>query len=65
MSAVVEYEAHVDKCIDAFCQVFAEFAEKRKALNLTNFFQYYAFDVIGEITVRCGDDTFVFARLTY
>lgn len=54
MSAVVEYEAHVDKCIDTFCQVFTEFAQTGEALDLTKFFQYYAFDVIGEITVRCG-----------
>lgn len=52
MSAVVEYETHVDKCVDIFGKIFTDSASKGEQVDLTKLFQYYAFDVIGEITVR-------------
>ncbi|KAJ5266557.1 hypothetical protein N7478_009365 [Penicillium angulare] len=50
MSSVVNYEPFADRCIDIFFQRLDEFASHKKSLNLGHWFQYYAFDVIGDIT---------------
>ncbi|KAL4913867.1 cytochrome P450 [Aspergillus aurantiobrunneus] len=50
MSSLVHYEEFVDQCADVFFQRLGEFAEGDVTFNLGEWFQFYAFDVIGEIT---------------
>ncbi|KAL4806094.1 cytochrome P450 [Aspergillus unguis] len=50
MSSLVHYEEFVDSCADVFFQRLGEFAERGLEFNLGTWFQFYAFDVIGEIT---------------
>lgn len=53
MSAIVEYEAHVENCVQVFTEILNTCALKEATVDLAKLFQYYAFDVIGEITVQC------------
>ncbi|OJJ58292.1 hypothetical protein ASPSYDRAFT_152542 [Aspergillus sydowii CBS 593.65] len=50
MSSLVHYEEFVDQCADVFFQRLGEFAERDAKFNLGEWLQFYAFDVIGEIT---------------
>lgn len=55
MSTLLHYEAHVDECADIFCQRLLELsaapgADGSAVVDMGNWFQYYAFDVIGMIT---------------
>lgn len=50
-TALVSYEPFVDTCNSILLKRFEEYAEKGKILNLRETMQFYAFDVIGEITV--------------
>ncbi|KAL4876467.1 cytochrome P450 [Aspergillus karnatakaensis] len=50
MSSLVHYEEFVDQCADVYFQRLSEFAERDVKFNLGEWFQFYAFDVIGEIT---------------
>jgi hypothetical protein len=50
MSSLVHYEEFVDQCADVFFDRLGEFAERDVKFNLGEWFQFYAFDVIGEIT---------------
>lgn len=50
MSSLVHYEEFVDQCADVFFQRLGEFAEQDAKFNLGEWLQFYAFDVIGEIT---------------
>ncbi|KAL4967564.1 cytochrome P450 [Aspergillus stella-maris] len=50
MSSLVHYEEFVDSCADIFSERLREFAERGTKFNLGEWFQFYAFDVIGEIT---------------
>lgn len=52
MSSLVGYEPYVNNCIDILCNKMREVAESKSKIDLSKWFQYYAFDVIGEITVR-------------
>lgn len=52
MSTVVNYEEAVDRSISTFNSQFAAFATDCRSINMHEFLQAYAFDVIGEITVR-------------
>ena len=51
MSTLVAYEPHVNQAIELFCTRLAERAGTRETIDIAEFFQYYAFDVIGVITV--------------
>lgn len=53
MSTMVSYEPYVDECTSVLCQRLDEFAAKSsaEAVNMAHWFQCYAFDVIGKITV--------------
>jgi hypothetical protein len=48
MSSLVTYEPYVDDCARIFCQ---RLDEAGVALDMAHWFQCYAFDVIGEITL--------------
>ncbi|KAL4981195.1 cytochrome P450 [Aspergillus desertorum] len=50
MSSLLNYEEFVDQCADVFFDRLGEFAERDVKFNLGEWFQFYAFDVIGEIT---------------
>lgn len=52
MSTVKTYEAAVDKQSAILLQKMNGFAQAGRSISLPHFLQYYAFDVIGEITVR-------------
>lgn len=51
MSSLVGYEPYVDSCVDILCRRLREFSKEGERIDLAKWFQYYAFDVIGEITV--------------
>ncbi|PSN62844.1 cytochrome P450 [Corynespora cassiicola Philippines] len=50
MSALVSYEKYVDDCTSVFRDRLREAADSGEAVNMGQWFQYYAFDVIGAIT---------------
>lgn len=52
MSSLVSYEPYVDKCIKLFHDKLIALSKEGRSIDMTVWFQYYAFDVIGEITVR-------------
>lgn len=52
MSSMVSYEKAVDKMTGLCVRKMHEFAEQGRLVNIPQWTQYYAFDVIGEITVR-------------
>ena len=51
MSSLVTYEPFVDDCSRILLQKLTEFALNKEVIDLAKWFQYYAFDVIGQITV--------------
>lgn len=51
MSSLVSYEPFVDECSSILLQKMTEFALNKDRVDLGKWFQYYAFDVIGQITV--------------
>lgn len=51
MSNLVQLEPFVDSCSSLFCTRLSEFAAAGQKLPLGLWLQYYAFDVIGEVTV--------------
>lgn len=50
MSAIVELESLVDSCIKIFMGKIDKHIDDRAPLNMARWFQWYAFDVIGELT---------------
>lgn len=52
MSSLLEMEDFVSQCVKVFESRMREFAESGQAVDMAHWLQCYAFDVIGEITVR-------------
>ena len=52
MSSLVSYEPYVDECTIIFLQRLAEFASSGVVFNMGHWFQCYAFETIGMITVK-------------
>lgn len=52
MTALKSYEPYVDNCVTVLREHFDRFVVEGTAINLQHWMQAYAFDVIGEITVR-------------
>ncbi|EDU46193.1 CypX Cytochrome P450 [Pyrenophora tritici-repentis] len=50
-TTLLSYEPFVETCNTILLKRLEEYARNGKALNVRNLMQYYAFDVIGEITV--------------
>ncbi len=50
-TTLLSYEPFVDTCNTILLKRLEEYAQDGKALNVRELMQYYAFDVIGEITV--------------
>lgn len=51
MSSMVCYEKAVDETTTVCIRKMHQFAEQGRLINIPQWMQYYAFDVIGEITV--------------
>lgn len=52
MSSLISYEPHADECVAILSQRLSEFASSGSTVNMVHWFQCYAFDMIGKITVR-------------
>lgn len=65
MSTMVSYEDAVDRMTAICIRKLTEFATDKRRFAFPEFMQYYAFDVIGEITVRPGPQRGMNMRLMY
>lgn len=52
MTAIKSYERYADNCVTVLQEQFDRLAAEGAAIHLQRWMQAYAFDVIGEITVR-------------
>ena len=52
MSSIKHYEPYVDNCIAVILEKFDQFAASGESFDVQRWMQCYAFDVIGELTVR-------------
>lgn len=52
MTSIKSYEPFVDGCVQVLQSTFDRFAAEGTTIDLQRWMQAYAFDVIGEITVR-------------
>ncbi|KAL4942583.1 hypothetical protein BDV06DRAFT_235320 [Aspergillus oleicola] len=50
MSSMVNYEAYVDECIRTFQSTLEKRSAEKQKMDMGDWLQYYAFDVIGNIT---------------
>ncbi|KAJ5197949.1 pisatin demethylase [Penicillium cinerascens] len=50
MTSLLELEASVDSCTQIFLSQLRNFADRKASVDLGVWLQYYAFDVVGEIT---------------
>lgn len=50
LSSLVKYETHIDDCMDVFLQRLGELAERDEPVDMFNWLQFYAFDVISNLT---------------
>ncbi|KAJ6041289.1 uncharacterized protein N7446_010820 [Penicillium canescens] len=50
MSSMVHYESYVDECVRIFCGKLEGFSKSKQSINMGTWLQYYAFDVITNIT---------------
>lgn len=50
MTALLEMEEYVSNCVALFGARLGEFADYKQPIDMGLWLQYYAFDVIGEIT---------------
>lgn len=60
MSTLIAYEEAVDRMTSVLMGKFRQFADSQIVVNIPRFVQFYAFDVIGEITVRYSPVPFDF-----
>ncbi|ORY04544.1 cytochrome P450 [Clohesyomyces aquaticus] len=49
LSHIIKSEAHVDKCILLLKKRLAEFSKAKTQINLDEWFNYMAFDILGEV----------------
>ncbi|CAG7930638.1 unnamed protein product [Penicillium olsonii] len=50
LSSLLETESAIDSCTSIFMTQMSKFADKKTPVDLGNWLQYYAFDVVGEVT---------------
>jgi hypothetical protein len=50
-TSILSYELFVDICNSILLKRLSEYANQGKVINLRQIMQYYAFDVIGKLTV--------------
>lgn len=53
MSTMLSYEGAVERLNGVCVQKLHQFAKEGRLIDVPHWMQYYAFDVIGEITVSC------------
>lgn len=54
MTAVTEFEFHIDSCTQLLASKMGEFAQQQLAVvDMSAWLQYYAFDCLGEINFSC------------
>lgn len=53
LSNLLSYEAFVDSNGEKLFEKFAQMAQEKKSISFGDWMQYYAFDVIGSLTVSC------------
>lgn len=58
-TGLVTYEGFVDDCIVLFTMKLDQFAASKSEISLADWLQYYAFDVIGKITVSSNSRSHV------
>lgn len=51
MSSLMSYEGFVDTCIEKYCAAMSSVSAQQTAISIPDYMQFYAFDVIGAITV--------------
>lgn len=51
LTNLLSYESFIDKCTAVLDDKFTKFAHEGRAVEMVEFLQFYAFDVIGAITV--------------
>ena len=51
MSTMIAYESAVDRMTAVCLRKLGQIGREERSLSVPRFMQYYAFDVIGEITV--------------
>jgi len=51
MTSLLRMEKYVDDCSAVFVQKLREFGKTHETLNMARWLQFYAFDVVGELTV--------------
>lgn len=62
-STLLSYEIFIDSCTSILVEKLREFAKAGKRVHIPDFMQYYAFDVVSEMTVStsshilCGHST--------
>jgi hypothetical protein len=62
MSSLVSYEPYVNECTALLKSRLGEIAAAGKDANMGRWFQLYAFDVIGQITVCIAGDGLLVPR---
>jgi len=55
MSTMVAYESAVDRMTAVCLRKLGQIGREERSVSVPQFMQYYAFDVIGEITVSLGE----------
>jgi cytochrome P450 len=55
MTSIKSYEPYVNRGVALLLRKFDEVAMQHRTIDLQQWMQCYAFDVISEITVRCSD----------
>lgn len=51
MTTLLSYESFIDSCTTVLMEKFNKFARERRPVEMVQWLQFYAFDVIGAITV--------------
>lgn len=51
MTTLLSYESFIDSCTTILMEKFNKFARERRPVEMVQWLQFYAFDVIGAITV--------------
>jgi len=50
MTSLLAKEAAIDSCSQLFTEKLGQFADRNSPVDMGSWFQYYAFDVIGELS---------------
>jgi hypothetical protein len=51
LSSLLQYESYVEFCTASILEKFSAFAKSSESIDLQQWLQFFAFDVVGYITV--------------